>query len=852
MLNNIKTLIPIECFLNRVFPTSFYKEDKLRIIENKIFKPRKDCEEFKLIFPIDWESLNKKEDRNWRMQLQGWAMFHPIMNFFDESNEKDKIVDYFFEVCNDWNSNYGEDPSDTTTTRMPESYAWYDMSVGFRALVIAFFIDRINQFSISISEKNQKLLSKLAIKHIDNLKLEKVFSLNNHGIFQIQGLMALIQLEGIESYKIEYNYALDKMEKLILSQYDKKGIHQEHSPHYHFYALTTFENLLKNSWYDEKPIIKEVVTKAISIKKWIVDPYARPACIGDSIMTVQNSVDFKNNDFSDELEKVSDDKEYVLSNFNDSGYAVFRSKWDENPENSTYLFFMGMYHSKTHKHRDCLSFEWFDNGGKILCDSGKYGYLSDKYRHYFLSNRAHNTVEIEGFNILKLKPYGSSINSTNYLDGIYRLKSSLEYPAIKFKRDIYSKPKKWLIVSDDLDFARARGATQWFHLEKSYQLKKLNKNYSEYIREKEQLIVHCLNDNTDLSIYNGDEEEMQGFISENDFTYEKAIALGFAIHCKNERIVTIFALSKEAYFEALSFVKKEKIHNITDEKSVEYLPTRSLIKNIPHTSFLNDDIVFQDKKNTYSTFINDMKFDFFLDNKKSDKLLIMLPGAIDRSKGIHNFQRFSWSDEFEYSVMSVLDPTIKDENNLSIGWFQGVSNNYGVEQFIILLKNIFKSNNIEEKNVTFFGSSAGGFSSLKLANDFLESKIITINPQIYLYNYHENEFNKLVKYSYKSLSKNSVMQKYKERLSVDIDFDKREAPIYYYQNKDDTHHVKKHLEPYLNSVDKKFISFFKDINIEKLNKLNILYYDDPNSGHSPPNKEITIKIIDDCIKEKKS
>ena len=845
--NNFDNLIPINSFLNRVFPTSFYEKDAEKIIKDKIFKPRKDCEDFSIAFPIDWEALDKKEDRNWRMQLQGLAMFHPIMNFFDEYLDKETIVKYFFEVVEDWDKNYGEDPDNIVTSRMPESYAWYDMSVGFRALVLAFFINRIEEFSLSVTEQNKNLLQKVALKHIQHLKNPEVFSLNNHGMFQIQGLMALIQLQGIQNYKKVYTYCLDKMEELILAQYNKQGIHQEHSPHYHFYALTTFENLLENDWYDEKPIIKEIVKKAQSIKKWIVDPYKRPACIGDSIMTAQKSVDFNKHDFADELENSTEDRKFVYSNFNDSGYTVFRSAWDTKPEECTYLFFMGMYNDKTHKHRDCQSFEWFDSGKKILCDGGKYGYKSDKYRNYFLSYKAHNTVEIEGFDILKIKPYISSIKSTSYSNGVFYLNSALEYPAINHQRELYVKSKCWLIVNDTLKFAKARKATQWFHLEKEFKLKSFKNGYGQFCRNNDELIVHCLDKDINSSLYYGDDEIMQGFISENDFLYEKALALGFELHGEHKNLITIFALSKEAYFDALAYLSSQNMYKTDIDENVQ-LPQTPLIKNIKHLSSIDPCIEFKEEKYTYSTYVNNMKFDFYFHNKKSEKVLIMLPGAIDRTKIIYNFQRFSWSDEFDYSVMSILDPTINESNDLSIGWFQGTSNNFAIETLAALLKNLFEKNNINEKNVSFFGSSAGGFTSLMLANSFPKSKIIVINPQTCIQNYHEKEFQKILDYCYSHMQKSDVIERYKNRLEVNIDFSLREAPIYYLQNKADIHHMKKHLDVLLEKVeDKNFVLVEEGEILHDERNLNVLFYTDPESGHSPPSKEKTIQIINGVI-----
>lgn len=50
------SLIPIECFLNRVFPPGFYDNEIEDIVHKRLFKPRKDCEPYQLVSPIDWEA----------------------------------------------------------------------------------------------------------------------------------------------------------------------------------------------------------------------------------------------------------------------------------------------------------------------------------------------------------------------------------------------------------------------------------------------------------------------------------------------------------------------------------------------------------------------------------------------------------------------------------------------------------------------------------------------------------------------------------------------------------------------------------------------------------------------------
>ena len=128
-------LIPIHCFLHRIFPVEFYKDIE-GLVKKRIFMPRKDSEPLSLVFPLDWEASGRSVDRNWRMQLQGWTFFHPIMNIFDSYENKEEIVNYFFDALIDWWNVYGQDTDDIVNTRMQKSYAWYDMSVGIRALVL--------------------------------------------------------------------------------------------------------------------------------------------------------------------------------------------------------------------------------------------------------------------------------------------------------------------------------------------------------------------------------------------------------------------------------------------------------------------------------------------------------------------------------------------------------------------------------------------------------------------------------------------------------------------------------------------------------------------------------------------
>ena len=845
-------LIQVECFLHRVFPFENY-ENIDEIVKNQLFSPRKDCDPFFISFPLDWEMESKKIDRNWRMQLQGWTFFHPIMNVFDSYKNKKLVINYFLETVADWWGRYGNDPDDIVTSRMPRSYAWYDMSVGFRALVIAFFCNRLDFYGLSISENQKELLDNVVAKHIRHLRNPATFSMNNHGLFQSHGLVGLLKLKPNLSSTIEadLSYAIKLVEKLIISQFGKQGIHLEHSPHYHFYALNTLESQIKSGWYDSSEKILSLAKDAKVNCKWLLDPKKRPVCIGDSILTKQSSVFFPKKPISGHL----------ISNFSESGYAIVRSGWGVDDNCASMLFLMGGYHSKAHKHRDCLSFDWYDQGERIICDSGKYGYKIDKYRNYFLSNRAHNTVEIESFDVLRMRPYISCLEDPiKENGGVYILKGKLDWSAIKHSRVIYFKPSEWVVISDSLKFSRVRSYTQWFHLNTDYKLLSA-KNNNIKLRGNGQryLDIQCFSGNVLPEIYCGDEEVMQGFLCERDYQYKDALAIGFNGHGDEDNLVTLLSLSDSAKMNALNYLYEKKL--ISKSEMVDVHFSKELIPRVHNYTFLcAKDLSISSfvGANTYQVNIDGIPISFYGDfRRKKKRLAVFLPGATKRVYGVYDFQRYTWSEELvDFDCLFFSDPSIQEKNDLTLGWFQYSKDSYGIDSLAKLIKIVIKEKDYQESNVLIFGSSGGGFVSLKLAEYFTEALIVALNPQIYLYNYTKPYYLNMLKWCYGNENENIIKTSFFSRISVSGTFDsERGNPVFIIQNTADERHMVRHLKPLLRKIGGKVLGHLDDVTVKEYALsyccVNVLTYYDEKSKHNPPEKKVTLKILTDLLKLKK-
>lgn len=836
-------LVPVHCFLHRIFPADFYG-DMEKLVQDRIFKPRKDSEPISMEFPFDWESDDKTIDRNWRMQLQGWTFFHTLMNIFDDYKNKEEIIDFLFDTLADWWRVYGQDPEDIVTTRMPKSYAWYDMSVGFRALVLSFFINRINIYEISLSDEKVKLLEDIAAKHVRHLLKPEVFSMNNHGLFQSHGLVGLLRLAPYlsEDFESDLKYAVGLVEQLIVSQFGDIGVHLEHSPHYHFYALNSLKAQIDSGWYDEQPRIKKIAQRADGNSKWLVDPLKRPICVGDSILTIQKEVVFPNTHVG----------KYVLSDFYSAGYSIVRSGWGEMPEQSSMLFFTGAYHTKSHKHRDCLSFDWFDRGRRIICDSGKYGYKSDIYRNYFLSNRAHNTVEIEGFDILKIKPYGSVVaDPVEVKPGIYFLKGGLDYPAVKQFREIYFKPGSWLIIKDELSFARERGFKQWFHLDKDFVLVSSQDNFLFFSgAQNSQLIVECMQKDLDVELHYGDKKNMQGFLCEKDYHYMPSFTVGFKGSGKEKEIFSVLSLSQNAHDSAKKFFS-EHFSSLDSDLVNNFQHKKEIIRGVENVIFQGCSELVASREalsgeKTFQVVSDNIQFSFYGSFKKESKrIAVFLPGASSRKYGEYDFQRHSWGKDFEsFDCVFFSDPSIKSSNDLTIGWFQCSEEGYGVKSLKSIIDSLLAAKGFNEDQLLIFGSSAGGFVSLKLSEYFKKALVVAINPQVYLYNYTKSFYEKMVSVCYEGRSPSFLKLNYLDRITYSPEITDRTNPVFIFQNVADEKHYLRHFKPLSKTLG---VDIF-DIEVAGESfpdrPFQLCVYQDEVLKHAPPNKNDTMIFLD--------
>lgn len=221
-------------------------------------------------------------------------------------------------------------------------------------------------------------------------------------------------------------------------------------------------------------------------------------------------------------------------------------------------------------------------------------------------------------------------------------------------------------------------------------------------------------------------------------------------------------------------------------------------------------------------------FPIFIDDKGVDKWVVFFPGAFSREKPMPRFQRSSYTKELPYNVISLFDPGLLINKNITNSWFSGGSTWYA-ETVADLLKDFFDELGVLNENVLLFGTSAGGLPSLRVAMSLPKCKVYAGNIQT-IANLHP-AFRKMQPYLFPEMTEEEILKNYPMR------FDARnlDSPcqLYYFQNLSDKHHYKNHYSPYLSwyySGDR-----FLDAHFH--------LYDNPASGHDTIGRDNELSVI---------
>ena len=411
--------------------------------------------------PFDWKA-DPFGDRNWMFQLQAWRLLDPHFNRLRHEPGHPRAFADICDVIADWHRDNIEGGRG--------KFTWYDMATGLRALRLAYLVLAARTQGVDLPDP--ALIAGLVDRHVAMLADPARLSPGNHGLFQLNGLMALVWLHpDLPRARRAKPYAVARMTGLLRAQLGPRAIHTEDAPYYHVFATKKIARIIAAPWWripEMKPA-RAKLARAEAACGWLVDPAGRGVPIGDSDASPLARPPLV-------LEKWPHARRGAHLGAALDGYGVVRSAAEVPPEAAALLFLTASFHAHGHKHSDCLSFLWQEGGADILIDSGKYGYERDAMRDYFVSRRAHNTVEIDGEDFARADayPYGSGLRQVAPLEDAWLIEADADrrHAGVVHRRAVLYRPDRFVLAVDhvagveegDLP-APARDLTAWWHFD---------------------------------------------------------------------------------------------------------------------------------------------------------------------------------------------------------------------------------------------------------------------------------------------------------------------------------------------------------------------------------------------------
>ncbi|WP_433847449.1 DUF6270 domain-containing protein [Acinetobacter proteolyticus] len=260
-----------------------------------------------------------------------------------------------------------------------------------------------------------------------------------------------------------------------------------------------------------------------------------------------------------------------------------------------------------------------------------------------------------------------------------------------------------------------------------------------------------------------------------------------------------------------------------------------ILPQIDNKDFSKEEVSFKDVVDGY-------EFSAYLYQKKdTDKLFVVLNGALDKDRKSSNiYHRWSWNNMFDGSVLYIADPTLFKYKEANLAWYIGDKNNQFHEFVKDFILKIASKLHIDQNQLVLYGSSGGGFASLKLAGMIGNGALaVTINPQVKVFDYVKKHVDEYLNICWNQIDVKAI----ETRIEFDSlrNVQNSSCRVLFIQNLEDKFHYKNHFIPFLETLN--IFSPNPKMKVEEQSsRIRYMVYDHP-SGHAAEPKEMFPEIL---------
>ncbi|MCI8341783.1 MAG: hypothetical protein HFE62_01000 [Firmicutes bacterium] len=501
---------------------------------------------------------------------------------------------------------------------------WNDHGAAIRAESLIYYA-LVAEKEHCLSDSTKKLIFELLEIHGEFLSDESKYTKNhNHGIFQDRALLYIAYILNSDKSAEWILTAEKRLKKQVDFAFSIECIHVENSTSYHIGVVTVlkiicdFLTQLGDDFGYE--IYNDVVKKSIRFLTYMTKPNGALAATGDSSYEASANKNYTSSLTERPLH--FDDSEYIyactLGEEGDrpketsafypcSGYYISHNSWDkEDYENSTWMMFKSGYLSKTHKHSDDNSFMLYSKGKDIFDDSGFYNYtFGNRYRDYFVSSGAHNTVIADGRSYSPTDENSGKVGIFGWgkFDGYeYAAGFNDMYAGIFMDRYFYNMGDA-ILIYDNIKSDNEHIYSQLFHTSGYMEVLKHSdcEVLFSLLETKYNVRIKQLSANTKLEIIKGDfDKEKYGYISKKTNDVSSVYTAKFDVKGSDVNFVTLITIEDK-------FGNVENLKNFNFDSNdyfFTFVSDSFHIINLRERKRINTDNIFVSQNGSVFQFVN--------------------------------------------------------------------------------------------------------------------------------------------------------------------------------------------------------------------------------------------------------
>ena len=385
--------------------------------------------------PVDWNQ-DPYESEPWRKNLHKFSWMAPLLEDYRANGDAESI-ERAKELTLDWAAEFPEGPD--------PDLIWERKLAADRMGVIGFVLLASDCEGLLSEEEGQTLIDSIRahIAFIDEV-LARDSDPSNHTLLAYSGLVvAARQLEFLgdeaEGWR-ERGLAgfEDELSQLVNPE---TGVHLEHSPTYQKKTVGHVERFLRAA-EDAPESLEALAERMRDVSAWFAMPDGNVVPFGDTPF-IRKSPGY--------AVKAAEGLEGLAPTLVD-GYGIAR-------ENGSYLGVAAGYHTDAHKQPDELTFNLFEDGRRVIVDSGRPNKAqsaddarSQEIVEFALSSRAHSTLTVDGKDFpLNGDYYGSGLYAQGSGDGWYAIEGTnrlLKDQGVEHRRLFLYRPGEVLAIVD--------------------------------------------------------------------------------------------------------------------------------------------------------------------------------------------------------------------------------------------------------------------------------------------------------------------------------------------------------------------------------------------------------------------